>query len=248
MNFVQNDSKLLIHSAAIPVHSHCRFFDRGAEDEPCISSTSRVNTNGLDGSTRLFNVGTPFHGAHFSNVALADETQAVCVKSYLALGLADETRYKIPECGIHYLYILQHDAISRPNLCKHSVDLDRDFPHAHWIPVALLAGWRQNRGTMGSLLEINPRRNRIASAAWDQVLFWTFDPEPLHQGGLEYYFPPRDYNARKGFGRIRPIMLPHQGVVHAMKWINDNVLFALTDKGLVKWSIGSLALGRRNID
>ena len=226
-----------------------RFKDcgRGTEEVGWNSIYHDVRTDGPLTPTSIFNVGTLFHGIHSSDVTIAGRTDLVCVNSYLALGLPDPY-YEESEEGMQYLFVLLYEDIINTAICKHSVRLDRLYPRVEWTPVALLAGWRPNNGTMGSLIEISPRGTRIASAAWDRVLVWTIDPEQLHQGDLAHYFPPRDYNAQKGYGRIRPILLPPQGIVHAMKWINDKVLYALTDKGLVSWNVGPRASGKRRID
>ena len=206
-----------------------------------------VQTEGPSGPIDVFDVGTLFHGIHISDVAVAYKTDLVCMRSYLALGLPRH-RQQGRGYSVRCLYVLLYEEATDSTTCKHSVRLDQLYSRVDWTPVALLAGWRPGQGTMGSLVEITPRGNRIASAAWDRVLIWTIDPEQLHQGDLAHYFPPRDYNAQKGYGRIRPILLPPQGVVHSMKWISDDDLCALTDKGLVSWNVGPRASGKRQID
>lgn len=67
----------------------------------------------------------------------------------------------------------------------------------------------------------------------------------LHQGGLEHWFPKVDYNARKGVGRLRPVRLRCEGVVYSMVWVGETTLYAVTDRGLLRWECGVLAEGGR---
>ena len=227
-----------------PVHSLHAFFGNGPEDYTCDLSVSEVFIDEFNVSSS-FKVGLPFHVTH----RLTDiGPVSSCHNSYLALGLRGGTISRRRMNGVKYLYILQYNEYCAVGTCNHAPELDRDACGAPWRAVAFLAGWRQNRGTMGSVLEISPGGNRIASAAWDSVLVWTFDPTALQVKTLKDYFPPRDYSARKRQGRLRPIMLPRQGVVHTMKWTDDNTLYALTDRGLVRWYIGPGASGKRDID
>ena len=67
----------------------------------------------------------------------------------------------------------------------------------------------------------------------------------LDRGELQQYFPPRDYNIRKGLGRSRPTLLSSEGVVYKMFWTNETQLYVTTDQGLAKWNIGHMSVGRR---
>ena len=193
------------------------------------------------------NIGTFFHGIHTLDVtsSLAHGTDRFCAFSYLACGVVDPTCLEsrdIEQC----LYVLTCRTVVPMSSCRHSVYLDSFFhPPIQWTPVAFLSGWQPNQGTTGSILETSPGGTRIASAAWKRVLVWTIDPYQLYQGDLAHYYPPRDYNAAIGYGRIRPIEVPSQGVVHTMKWVDDNVLYAVTDKGLISWDLGPEASGKR---
>lgn len=247
MTFADHGRKLLIRDNADPVHKNWRDCHGDIRNQVCYHNVTSFETTGPEEVTTSFNIAYPFHGTH-SSFPAGSEKGPFCVKSYLALGIRDDTRSPSFVDPVRYLYILHYNSDYTPTICNHEIDIDTHLPNPQWTIVALLAGWRQNSGSMGSILEITPGCNRIASTDWDRVLVWTFDPEPLHQGGLEHYIPPRDYNARKRLGRLRPIMLPRHGVVHALKWTDDDTLFALTDRGLVKWYIGSSASGKRNID
>lgn len=96
-------------------------------------------------------------------------------------------------------------------------------------------------------MAISPGGNRIAAATWDRLLIWTLDGDLLHQGGLQHYFPVRDYNAKKGFGRLRPTKLSTEGigVIYGLRWASETSLFANTELGLVQWDMGILSTGER---
>lgn len=104
---------------------------------------------------------------------------------------------------------------------------------------------QQGTSSLGTIVAISPRGTRIAAATWSRVSLWSLDPSLLLQGELQHYFPVRDYNTRKGFGRLRPTPLSSEGVVHSMAWSSETLLYATTDQGLVKWDIGHMSQGER---
>ena len=241
-NFLESEEKLLVRDARMPVHRSYRYYPSRTA-QTFHDNSSNIHNKLRPKDSAPFKIGVPFH------VSYTRTSRRGCNHSYLALG--------VPGTGIwgrlrkdheEYLYIVQYDEVKRRRDCDHALDLQRDASAADWKIVALLAGWRQNGGTMGSLIEYTPGVNRIASAVWDRILVWTFQPEALRPDTVEDYFPPRDYNARKGFGRLRPIMLPPRGVVHALKWTSNDTLYAMTDTGLVRWYIGPHASARKEID
>ena len=44
------------------------------------------------------------------------------------------------------------------------------------------------------------------------------------------------------------MLLPGEGVVHQMKWLDESTLFAVTDRGLVSWDVGARASGKRLLE
>lgn len=99
--------------------------------------------------------------------------------------------------------------------------------------------------SLGTVVAISPKGTRLAAATWSRVLMWSFSPGLLLQDELQHYFPMRDFNLRKGFGRLRPTILSSVGVVYGMQFTDETHLYATTDQGLVKWDIGHLSDGRR---
>lgn len=241
-SFLESEEKLLVQDSRMPVHSSYRYYASRAP-QTFHGNSSNIHNKLRPKNSAPFKIGVPFH------VSCTRTSRRSCIHSYLALG--------VPGAGFwgcsrkdheEHLYIAQYDEMNRRRDCDHALDLQRDASAADWKIVALLAGWRRNRGTMGSLIEYTPGVNRIASAVWNRILVWTFQPKALHPDTVADYFPPRDYNAHKGFGRLRPIMLPPRGVVHALKWTSNDTLYALTDTGLVRWYIGPHASAKREVD
>ena len=132
------------------------------------------------------------------------------------------------------------------NSCCHNIHLDKGrMRHSTWRALALLAGFKQCPSSLGTVIAVSPDGTRIAAAFWARVLVWSLDPKLLDQGELQHYFPARDYNLRKGIGRLRPTLLSSEGVVYKMLWTNETQLYATTDQGLAKWNIGHMSEGRR---
>lgn len=117
-----------------------------------------------------------------------------------------------------------------------------------WKAVALLAGCRSGSSSLGTIMAISPKGNRIAAADWDRVLIWAFDCNMLLQDELEYYFPPRDYNVKKRIGQLRPTSLSTAGVgvIFHMLWVTESNLFAITEHGLMQWDLGCLSKGEQH--
>ncbi|KAL9124122.1 MAG: hypothetical protein Q9217_006518 [Psora testacea] len=188
-------------------------------------------------------IGTPFHASHSSEVTVDWDPSPHCSTSYLALGITEHS-YGSDHPNV---FIMQQEIYKRSQDCDHLLNLEAGRgPVFQWKALALLAGYRQGSSSLGTVMAISPEGTRIAAARWSRVYLWSFDPKSLLQGGLQIYFPPQDYNARKGIGRLRPTILPQsRGVVHSMIWTNEEHLFAITDRGLVKWDLGWMCDGEK---
>ena len=67
----------------------------------------------------------------------------------------------------------------------------------------------------------------------------------VHQGSLGTYFPACDWNRRREVGRLRPVRLRAGGVVYALAWVGEGVLWGVTDGGVVRWDVGAGSRGVR---
>ena len=172
------------------------------------------------------------------------------------------------------MFICMTEIDSSPALCSHAVNLDAGRRSSSWTALALLAGWKPGTSSLGTVVAISPGCTRVAAASWDRVLVWTLDPGLLHQGSLETYFPACDWNRRKGLGRLRPVRLQagiggkgwaggiggdgtgggragkelvgaKGDVVYGLTWVCETTLYAVTDRGLVRWDVGPKAEGGR---
>ena len=168
----------------------------------------------------------------------------MCRVSYLAIATSKDSEYD----GVREsAFVVQCIVDSPPVMCTHSVHLEAGRRSSSWKPLALLAGYRQGTSSLGTIMAISPSSTHIAAATWTRVLIWSLDPTLLHQGGLEHYFPHVDYNVRKQLGRLRPVRLKPEGVVHKLCWVGDTTLYAVTDEGLVRWDCGHLSEGSREV-
>lgn len=180
----------------------------------------------------------PFVGYHTGNISVDYSPFFVCRFVYLAIGITQDivtSNVFVVQASFEFLH----------SQCLHTVDLEKGRRNAGWKALALLAGWRQSTNSANTVMAISPKGGRIAAANWAQILVWTFDPMLLHQGSLEHYFPAFDYNAKKEVGRLRPTLLSMEAVVHSMVWADEKVLYAFTDRGLIKWDMGHRSAGER---
>ena len=242
--FVDNDSKLNFYEAGVPIHSwytNCsnRVYD---ENGPILLNAALIDI-GNDGARSEFEVGMPYYGIHTYSVYVDRRFMPVCQISYFALAMSKA----LNPHGQRDVFIVHTDSHLPVGSCDHNVHLDKGRKSSSWTALALLAGFKQCcLSSLGTVVAISPGGTRIAAANWSRVLFWSVSPEALDQGELQHYFPAHDYNMRKGIGRLRPTLLPSQGVVHNMLWTNETQLYASTDQGLAKWDIGYMSEGRRD--
>lgn len=202
----------------------------------CTKLSVDVHKDG-DGPYPLFSVGVPFHEKHTTGVAVDWDPEPQCERGYLALATTDDDQCT-PESD-QSLYVFKKYTFSPPDECDHLIDHEKGRNLSRGcIPVALLGGFKQGASTLGTVVAVSPGGSRVAASLWNNVYLWSFNPGMLLDGALELYFPPRDYNRRKGFGRIRPSLLSIAGgVVHSMRWVGEGILFAVTDRGLSKWDL-----------
>ena len=188
-----------------------------------------------------FHIGMPFHGVHNVGGLVSHQTLPLCTTSYLAIGIHHD-----PYNDDSYdAFIVQAESRFPTTTCFHRVDLEAGRGVSSWKAIALLAGWRQGKSSLGTVMAISPGGSSVASATWSRVLVWTFSTRLLHQGELQHYFPVHDYNSTKAIGRLRPFMLKAMGVVHNLLWISETVLYATTDQGLVRWDMGNMSDGEK---
>ncbi|MCJ1299801.1 hypothetical protein MMC08_002594 [Hypocenomyce scalaris] len=237
MEFIFQGRSLNFYQPGNPIHSWYT-----SMCNPSLPNATSIQLNQatihLDGrGWEYYAISMPIHHAHEANRILTGSHQPSCRTSYLAIGVTTEK---------HNAFIVQTE-VERPSAsCDHAVDLEHGRRLGfQWNALAYLAGWRQGQSSLGTVMAMSPGGRRIATANWSNVLVWSIEADLLHQGALETYFPKHDYNAEKNIGRLRPVKLPSEGVVHSLLWVNEAKLYAMTDRGLVKWNVGHMCSGDR---
>ena len=242
-DFVDDDSKVNFFTAGAPIHSWYTSCPNPVDEEsgPILSNTATIDVEN-NGRRQAFEVGMPYYGIHTYSVFLDIGHVPMCRISYFALAMSKT----LNQHGQTDVFIVHTDSYLPADSCDHNIHLDKGRNFRSWSALALLAGFKQCcLSSLGTVVAISPGGTRIAAANWSRVIFWSVDPRVLHQGELQHYFPACDYNMRKGIGRLRPTLLPSEGVVHKMLWTSETQLYASTDQGLVRWDIGHTGKGRR---
>ena len=238
LHFVQSDTKLNFYTPGNPLHSwYTNSCNPNAGCGPIWPNSAIVQVD-----SNLFEehaISMPFYAAHSRDIRDDSRPAPYCRTSYLAIGTSKDS---IQSDG----FIVQAEWEILARHCDHVALTERGRRTGHgWKAIALLAGWRQGKSSLGTVSSISPLGTRIAAATWSRLLVWAFNPDLLHQGALELYFPKRDYNSRKGMGRLRPVRLRSEGVIHSLFWANETTLYAATDEGLVRWDMGHKSSGER---
>jgi len=241
--FANSDKVLNLHAPGHPIHKWYTYCTSAYAEHstPYHDNREWLDIDAQDIFTG-FSIGIPFYGAHSAGITVDYTDAALCRTSYLAIAVEREDNF---EGSSPNAFLVQSDHDHPPATCSHTPDLDAGRRTSSWRALAFLAGYRQGSSSLGTILAVSPSGTHIAAATWSTVLIWSFDPNLLLQGGLEHYFPTVDYNVRKELGRLRPVRLKREGVVHILCWVGETTLYAVTDRGLVRWECGHLAEGTR---
>ena len=246
VQFVDYDKKLNLCQAGHPIH---RWFTNacrpGDTFRTVLGNKETIDIDPSGPFLETLSIGMPFHKWH----SFQEDSQPdpMCETSYLALASTTEL-HQTRDGAQPHTFIVQADHLTPTASCDHeSRVLDAGRKLRAWTAVAYLAGWRQGHSSLGTVVAISPGGTKIAAATWKRVIFYSLNPTLLHQGELEHYFPARDYNTRKGFGRLRPVLLPSTGVVHNLVWRGETQLYATTDRGLAKWDLDETCHSKRKV-
>lgn len=236
INFTRNGEILNCYQAGHPVH---KWFldpmDAGTPDAgPFRENRALIDIHGR-GTYDLYAVGMPFWGIHGFNGAYP---VFGCRSTFYAIGVRQAA------ANFNVMIVSSKGPVSFGH-CNHQLDLEEGRMSSTWMPLVQLSGWQRVDSTQGTVMAISPQGTRIATANWDCVLVWTLNPTLLHRQGLKRSLPTRDYDPRKGIGRLRPSKLPTVGVVYRMMWTSEESLYATTEYGLVQWNLGVWGSKRR---
>ncbi|KAI1919311.1 hypothetical protein LOZ65_004465 [Ophidiomyces ophidiicola] len=213
--------------------------------EPNTQSSSRhtVKFNSCRvnfGSHRLsFSISIPFYCTHETDCS--QPNRPVCHWKYLALGV---TTHPIQNWTIACL--LRSEARCRSSNCEHIPNLERGRRLDIWKVVARLWGYQARSNALSGLVASSPKGKRLAIADWNTVYVWALEPGVIMEADEEScsgYYP--DIMKVDGKLELRPITLRPQAVCHSLHFSSEDELIALTDKGLMRWSLGPRGTGFR---
>ena len=228
-NFIEGGRKLELFRSGHHIPSfYSNITLAGNQESSRVHPTGHTFNLHKDGRRQTFSIATPFYERHQNAEEMDWNPDPKCVISKLALGIAENKKDDLYHC--HGIFIMQAEKFESAWECDHSLSYDSGrSSNLRWKPVALLAGYKQGHSTLGTVAAISPCGTRIAAAIWKRVYLWFLDPNLLLDGDLHLYFPVRDFNQKKGFGRLRPTLLSiTEGVVHNILWTSEQILFAIT--------------------
>ncbi|CRG91488.1 Telomerase reverse transcriptase [Talaromyces islandicus] len=120
-----------------------------------------------------------------------------------------------------------------------------------WVPVARLWGYQKpSMSTIDCSPVTSPQGTRIAVSNWDVVYVWALNPTELTEKGFRsntYY--PRSWwssSSADGMVELRPAVFRLDAVCFKIIFTeNEDIIMALTDKGLVILDLRPQGKGRR---
>ncbi|KAI9844271.1 MAG: hypothetical protein M1837_005681 [Sclerophora amabilis] len=175
----------------------------------------------------------PFYGEHRGPREGGGDP---CHKVYLAFMMQNAT------FSSHIVRIRQDDSPQSP--CDHIIDLSpgrRDHGMSEEIR-AQLDGVPSALHALGNRLAISPQGTRIAIANWRQLKIWVLEPKQLLESAesLQTGYYPASWYDDGDLLHLPPIEIASEGVIHRICFAGEDHLWALTDLGLVKWTLGTL--------
>jgi hypothetical protein len=177
--------------------------------------------------------------------------------------IAREDSYQPSRSGAYLLKAIQY-----PDECK-KFDLNLDYRMLEHIYVAQLAGLPSldNLSTLGLIVAVSEAAHRIAIASWKTVKVWSLDPKAFLDPEYDVRdvhndLIPGDHAYTEGCGwqfyasgrferecvLLEPVELPSCGVVFGLEFRSEDELWGWCERGLVKWSFGAHATGKRVVE
>lgn len=187
--------------------------------------------------------GIPFYYNHIRGFALrSDGREEGCLTTLMAVVVAVRSEG-------HIAYIAEWNSEGAANMCEHQPKRMWTSWCTDWKALARLDGFKLDGfhaglSSLGNVMAISPQGTRIALSEWAQLRVWALSPDAIGDKAQELYFPAADICDETGIGTLRHVELPSQGVIHSMCWQGEDRLYAMTDKGLVRWDVGPMACGR----
>lgn len=242
MQFTCDGSQLNLYTIRFPIHRFAAETSIPLEPYPTMTCYQARITAGPF-STHLAYVGKPFYYHHVQDVPIPSNTHSFgCVTTFTAVAVT------IENWG-HLAFIVECSMEHEARDCVHQPRRIGTSSFRDWNALARLDGFELDvfnggHSTLGNILAISPRGTRIALSDWAKVRVWAVVPNAVQTEGLELTFPAEDFCEKTRLGILRHVELPSRGVIHSMCWNSEDQLYAMTDRGLVRWDVGPMACGR----
>lgn len=202
---------------------------------------NRLTTGSLGMGSAI--VGDPFYYEHVRNIAVrAPEHDYGCLTTFLAVAVTIGREHNVA-------FIAECKLPQQPYSCGHRPYQIRTSQCRDWKALARLDGFKldgfdADHSSLGTVMAFSPYGTRVALSDWAQLRVWALDPDTLKEENQELYFPTADFCQENDTGILRYVELPAQGVIHSMCWHDEDILYAMTDRGLVRWDVAPMACGR----
>lgn len=189
-------------------------------------------------------VGIPFYYDHIRDFPFrTNRREYGCLTTLMAVAVAirDED---------HVTFIAQCHPVYDAHICEHEPKRIWTSICRNWKALARLDGFKldgsyANHSSLGNVMAVSQQGTRIALSGWAQLRVWALVPDAFKEEKEEgLYFSTEDFCQENDIGVLRHVELPSQGVIHSRCWHGEDKLYAMTDRGLVRWDVGPMACGR----
>ncbi len=246
MQFTCDGSQLNFYTAGLPIHRfslnlHPRVQVPFNSTFTLLPNHAFLETGPLTSCSSI--VGIPFYYNHVRDFPFqSNRHENGCVTRLMGVAAATHSEDHvalIAECTLEH----------RAHICGHQPRRILSSRCTIWNALADLEGFKLDafdagHSSLGNVMAVSPRGTRVALSHWAQLRVWALVPDAMHEEGLELFFPTEDFCQETMTGIIRHVELSSQGVIHSMCWHSEDHLYAMTDRGLVRWDVGPMACGR----
>ncbi|KAE8148843.1 hypothetical protein BDV25DRAFT_157400 [Aspergillus avenaceus] len=185
-----------------------------------------------------FSIAIPFYGTHETQI---DENGiSRCHWKYLAFGIATHhTENWTIAC------LLRSEAVCSSLNCGHVLNLERGRRFSDWMVVARLWGYRESTNSLGCIVTASKLGTRVAVANWNVLYIWAVQPSALIGQNTNGFYPSSWWSPKSGVIELRPIVFPLNAVCFKIRFIDEDEMIAITDRGLMRLNFGPLSRGQR---
>lgn len=197
-------------------------------------------------SSLVFSIAVPFFG---SRHVRKENNLATCCRKYLTFGIGSRKYPSYGPCQEELWTVaclLKSEILCQVPDCGHGVDLEGARQLGQWSVAARLWGFQKPTNSLGCIIAASKGGTRIAVANWNVLCIWAVEPDSLMENNANCFYPPFSWSTKTEVIELRPTVLQLHAVCFKLRFLDgEDVLLAVTDRGVMYWDLSPLGRGER---